>query len=71
MRRMAVNVFVGPDAPWLPADYARQRGLDRPGCELVPTPRADALVAYLLSLKDTYEFPEAKPYVPRTGGAKK
>ena len=38
----------------------------------MPTPRAEALVAYLMSLKDTYEFPEAKPYVPpkKEGGAK-
>jgi cytochrome c oxidase cbb3-type subunit 2 len=55
----------------LPADYAKQRGLDRTGFELVPTPRAEALVAYLLSLRDTYEFPEAKPYAPRTGGGTK
>jgi cytochrome c oxidase cbb3-type subunit 2 len=55
----------------LPAEYAKLHDLDRPGFELVPTPRADALVAYLLSLKDTYEFPEAKPYVPKkAGGAK-
>jgi cytochrome c oxidase cbb3-type subunit II len=54
----------------LPADYAKAQGLDRAGYELVPTPRAEALVASLLSLKDTYEFPEAKPYVPRgKGGA--
>ena len=53
-----------PLALKLPADYARQHGLDRPGYELVPTPRAEALVAYLLSLKDTYVFPEARPYVP-------
>ena len=33
------------------------------GKELVPTRRAQALVAYLLSLKDTYEYPEAKPFV--------
>lgn len=33
------------------------------GHEVVPTHRAEALVAYLLSLKDTYEYPEAKPYV--------
>ena len=33
------------------------------GYEVVPTHRAEALVAYLLSLKDTYEYPEAKPYV--------
>lgn len=33
------------------------------GKEIVPTRRAQALVAYLLSLKDTYEYPEAKPFV--------
>jgi len=33
------------------------------GQEIVPTHRAEALVAYLLSLKDTYEYPEAKPFV--------
>ncbi len=33
------------------------------GQEIVPTRRAEALVAYLLSLKDTYEYPEAKPFV--------
>ena len=30
------------------------------GHEVVPTPRAEALVAYLLSLKDTYAYPETK-----------
>lgn len=34
------------------------------GYELVPTPRAQALVAYLLSLKQSYELPEAMPYEP-------
>jgi cytochrome c oxidase cbb3-type subunit 2 len=58
-----------PKALKLPADYAGQHNFDRPGYELVPTPRADALVAYLLGLKDTYEFPEARPYAPpRKGG---
>lgn len=33
------------------------------GQQVVPTARAEALVAYLLSLKDTYEYPEARPYV--------
>ncbi len=61
-----------PLAVKLPADYAKQHGLDRPGYELVPGPRAEALVAYLMSLKDTYEFPEARPYLPpkKGGGAK-
>lgn len=36
----------------------------RPGYELVPTAQAEALAAYLLSLKQTYEFAEARPYEP-------
>lgn len=52
-----------PLALTLPGDYARVHGLDKPGYELVPTPRAKALVDYLLSLKHTLELPEAKPYV--------
>ncbi|HLP09348.1 MAG TPA: cbb3-type cytochrome c oxidase subunit II [Opitutaceae bacterium] len=39
-----------------------------PGYELVPTPRAEALVAYLMSLKHEYDYPEAKPVA--VGGAK-
>ena len=31
----------------------------RPGHEIVPTPEAEALVAYLLSLKRDYALPEA------------
>ena len=34
------------------------------GHEIVPTERARALVAYLRSLNDTYEYPEARPFVP-------
>ncbi len=34
------------------------------GHEVVPTARAVALVAYLRSLNDTYEYPEARPFVP-------
>lgn len=37
------------------------------GFELVPTERAEALVAYLLSLKQPYEFSEARPYEPTVG----
>jgi cytochrome c oxidase cbb3-type subunit 2 len=37
------------------------------GYEIVPTHRAEALVAYLQSLKDTYEYPEAKPFVEAAG----
>ncbi len=55
---------VSPLALKLPAEYAHRHLLDRPGYELVPTPRAEALVAYLLSLKDTYVYPEARPYLP-------
>ncbi len=38
----------------------------RAGYQLVPTPQAESLVAYLLSLKQTYEFAEARPYEPAT-----
>ena len=34
------------------------------GWEIVPTPRAEALVAYLQSLTNVYEYPEARPVVP-------
>ena len=34
------------------------------GSEIVPTPRAVALVAYLQSLNNVYEYPEAKPVEP-------
>jgi cytochrome c oxidase cbb3-type subunit 2 len=40
------------------------------GREVVPTARARDLVAYLLSLKAQYDYPEAVPYVaPRAEGA--
>jgi cytochrome c oxidase cbb3-type subunit 2 len=38
-----------------------------PGFEVVPTLRAKALVAYLQDLKDTYEYPEARPFVEPAG----
>jgi len=38
--------------------------------EVVPTARAEALVAYLLSLNTTYDYPEAKP-APVGGGDSK
>ena len=53
-----------PKALKLPGDYAQRHGYARPGYELVPTPRAEELVAYLLNLKDTYLYPEARPYLP-------
>ncbi len=34
------------------------------GWEVVPTPRAESLVAYLLSLRTTYTYPEAVPFSP-------
>ncbi|MDB6169722.1 MAG: cytochrome oxidase mono-heme subunit/FixO [Verrucomicrobia bacterium] len=34
------------------------------GSEVVPTPRVVALVAYLQSLNNVYEYPEARPVVP-------
>lgn len=42
-----------PQALRLPAPYGA-----KPGYEIVPTHRAEVLVAYLLSLKDTYAFPD-------------
>jgi len=35
-----------------------------PGDEIVPTERAQSLVAYLLSLNNSYDYPEAKPVAP-------
>lgn len=40
------------------------QGVAGPGYELVPTERAQALVTYLLSLKQSYEFSEAQPFTP-------
>jgi cytochrome c oxidase cbb3-type subunit II len=50
-----------------PSDHAlKLRGdLAAPaGYEIVPTARAQALVAYLLSLNQAYEYPEARPVEP-------
>lgn len=44
-----------PKALKLPEAYAPDAGH-----EIVPTARGEALVAYLLSLKDTYAYPETK-----------
>ncbi|MBK9989779.1 MAG: cbb3-type cytochrome c oxidase subunit II [Verrucomicrobia bacterium] len=44
-----------PKAIKLPAPYTAV-----PGYEVVPTPRAEALVAYLQSLKDSYAYPETR-----------
>jgi len=38
----------------------------RPGYEVVPTRRAEALAAYLLSLKADFTYPEAQPLEPAT-----
>jgi cytochrome c oxidase cbb3-type subunit II len=37
------------------------------GWEVVPTPRAQALAAYLVSLKNSYDYPEAVPVAPPKG----
>ena|SRR5258708_4425626 len=51
----------------LPAAYSPE-----PGYEIVPTPRAEALVAYLQSLKSDYTYPEAKPHPrPKAEGEEK
>jgi len=60
-----------PKALRLPAPYTAEAGY-----EVVPTARAEALVAYMLSLKDTYTFPEEAqrvfvPPAPQAEGAAK
>lgn len=40
------------------------------GEQVVPSRRAEALVAYLLSLKQGYEYPEARPAAPEKPAAK-
>jgi cytochrome c oxidase cbb3-type subunit 2 len=44
-----------PHALKLPAPHTA-----KPGYEVLPTHRAESLLAYLLSLKDTYDYPETK-----------
>ena len=39
-----------------------------PGGQIVPTERAQSLVAYLLSLNTTYDYPEARPFTPAPEG---
>jgi cytochrome c oxidase cbb3-type subunit 2 len=41
------------------------------GFEIVPTPRAIALAAYVLSLNQSYEYPEARPIEPVKEGEHK
>jgi cytochrome c oxidase cbb3-type subunit 2 len=38
--------------------------------EIVPSARAEVLAAYLLSLNNAYDYPEAKPFVPPAEGKK-
>ena len=35
-----------------------------PGRQVVPTERAQTLVAYLLSMNNSYDYPEARPMPP-------
>lgn len=49
-----------------PSDSALQ-GVAPAGYELVPTAEAEALVAYVQSLKQSYEFSEARPFEPKEG----
>ncbi|MDP1579269.1 MAG: cbb3-type cytochrome c oxidase subunit II [Candidatus Didemnitutus sp.] len=58
---------VRPIRPGQPSPHALQlSGKYAPpaGHEVVPTARATAMVAYLRSLNDSYEYPEAQPFVP-------
>ncbi|PTX92626.1 cbb3-type cytochrome c oxidase subunit II [Opitutus sp. ER46] len=45
------------------------RAAPRPGYQVVPTRRAEALVAYLSELKQTYVYPEAAPAAPESPNA--
>lgn len=56
---------VRPVNPAQPSPKAIKVSGTPAGYEVVPTHRAEALVAYLSSLKDTYEYPEAKPFVEK------
>jgi cytochrome c oxidase cbb3-type subunit II len=50
-----------------PSPYALQlsgSSAAKAGHEIVPNERARALVAYLLSLNNSYDYPEAKPVAP-------
>lgn len=47
--------IASPKALELPSKYAPPAGQ-----EVVPTPRAEALVAYLMNLKDSYDYPVEK-----------
>lgn len=49
----------------LPPEYQPAQGY-----EIVPTDRAENLVAYLLSLKDSYAYPETNNYAPVTAPVK-
>jgi cytochrome c oxidase cbb3-type subunit II len=46
-------------------DFVGSRDLEA-GQQIVPSRRAEALVAYLLSLNHGYEYPEARPVTPET-----
>lgn len=53
--RKVINGQWSPKALRLPAAYAPKAGY-----QVVPSHRAESLVAYLMSLKDNYEYPEEK-----------
>lgn len=60
---------VRPIAGRQPSDYALSlhgNGAVAAGYEVIPTERAQALVAYLLSRNHPYEYPEARPVEPVT-----
>ncbi len=53
-KREVRNGQPSPEALQLPPDFRPEEGY-----EIVPTPRAEALVAYLLSLRVDYDLPES------------
>lgn len=59
-----------PSKNALKPEHLAEADKPAPGFEVVPTHRAEALVAYLMSLKLQFEYPEAKPYTPPAAGGK-
>jgi cytochrome c oxidase cbb3-type subunit 2 len=57
-------LFETRDIAGEPSPLAVKSPGQRAGRETVPTERARALAAYLLSLATAYDYPEAKPLVP-------
>ncbi len=61
--------IIGQRSPVAIQDLLPETMQPRAGYEIVPTDRAEALVSYLMSLKDTHAYPEAaNVYVAKEAG---